>query len=95
MGHEPYDQFKSVRGLSAFVAEVWHRRPRLLPQWLAGAARLILAQRARQVATYVLLVLSLLVQGALILVTCYLIDLGIALMDLWAELARKHLELTL
>jgi len=25
----------------------------------------------------------------------YLIDLGISLMGLWADLARKHLELTL
>lgn len=53
------------------------------------------ADVGRHLGTKLLLLVGLLVQGVLILVTCYLIDLGIALMDLWAELARKHLELTL
>jgi hypothetical protein len=34
-------------------------------------------------------------QIGLLLATCYLIDLSVSLMELWAELARKHLELTL
>lgn len=59
------------------------------------ALRLILAQRVRQAAGVALLLLGLVVQGVLILVACYLIDLGIGLMELWAELARKHLELTI
>jgi hypothetical protein len=36
-----------------------------------------------------------LVDAALCFLAMYLIDLGISLMELWAELARKHLELTL
>jgi hypothetical protein len=38
---------------------------------------------------------GLVVQGALLLTAAYLIDLGLSLMELWADLARKHLELTL
>jgi hypothetical protein len=34
-------------------------------------------------------------QVVLLFVVAYLIDLGISLMELWAELAQKHLELTL
>lgn len=42
-----------------------------------------------------LLLLGLVVQAVLVLTASYLIDLGISLMELWAELARKHMELTL
>lgn len=38
---------------------------------------------------------ALLCQIALVLVTWYLIDMGVAMAELWLELARKHLELTL
>jgi hypothetical protein len=43
----------------------------------------------------VLLIVLTIVDAALCLLAMYLIDLGISLMELWAELARKHLELTL
>lgn len=43
----------------------------------------------------VLLILLTIIDAALCLLAMYLIDLGISLMELWAELARKHLELTL
>ena len=39
--------------------------------------------------------LSLVVQAVLIWLLGELVDLSISLMELWAELARKHLELTL
>jgi hypothetical protein len=42
-----------------------------------------------------LIILGLVVQGLLLLTAAYLIDLALALMELWAELARKHLEITL
>jgi hypothetical protein len=38
---------------------------------------------------------GLVVQGALILTAAYLVDLSVSLMELWADLARKHLEITL
>jgi hypothetical protein len=42
-----------------------------------------------------LLVVGLVVQLVLLLTVAYLVDLAVSLMELWAELARKHLELTL
>lgn len=66
-----------------------------LNRWLAPLARWIGSGRARAVAGPFLLCLALLVQVVLVLVVGYLIDLSISLMDLWVELARKHMELTL
>lgn len=56
------------------------------------------AHRASQVRRWIPLVvlcLSLVVQGVLLYIMGELIDLCISLMELWAELARKHMELTL
>jgi hypothetical protein len=64
-------------------------------QLLARAGRLFTAHRARTVAAYVALILGLAIQGALLLTAAYLVDLSVSLMELWADLARKHLELTL
>jgi hypothetical protein len=50
--------------------------------------------RARSTSIVLLIVLTL-VDAALCFLAMYLIDLGISLMELWAELARKHFELTL
>jgi hypothetical protein len=47
------------------------------------------------IAARLLLCLGLLMQVVLVCLAGYLIDLGISLMELWTELARKHLELTL
>ena len=44
---------------------------------------------------YVLAAFACLVQLALVCAAAYLIDLSVSLMELWAELARKHLEITL
>ena len=41
------------------------------------------------------IIVALVVQVVLVCVVGELIDLCISLMELWAELARKHLELTL
>jgi hypothetical protein len=41
-----------------------------------------------------LIAFSVLGQVALLACAAYVIDLSISLMELWAELARKHLELT-
>lgn len=62
---------------------------------IARVAGLFHSPLARVVSVHVLLLLGLVLQGALVLTTAYLIDLSISLMELWAELARKHLELTL
>jgi hypothetical protein len=44
---------------------------------------------------YALAVFAVAVQVALVVATAHLVDLSVSLMELWAELARKHLEITL
>lgn len=61
---------------------------------VARAFRAFWAGAGRHLATKLLLLLGLLLQLVLLFVASYLIDLSISLMELWAELARKHLELT-
>jgi hypothetical protein len=64
-------------------------------QLLARAGRCFNRQQVRALALHSLVILGLLVQGVLILTVAYMVDLSVSLMELWAELARKHLELTL
>lgn len=66
-----------------------------LNHWLAPVAKVARSQRLRAVLGPLLLALGLLVQMGLVLLAGYLVDLSISLMDLWAELARKHMELTM
>lgn len=42
-----------------------------------------------------LLLVGLVVQMVLVLLAAYMTDLSISLMELWVDLARKHMELTL
>lgn len=73
------------------------------PEWLAVAVRGVLtllsrtreSQQFRRVVHIALVLLAFVVQGALLLTAAYLCDLALSLMELWADLARKHLELTL
>ena len=67
----------------------------ILGRWLAPVARAARSQRLRAVLGPLLLILGLMVQLVLVGLAGYLVDLSISLMDLWAELARKHLEITL
>lgn len=68
---------------------------------LARAAKVTpisLAALVRPVATHwrvLVVVLGLVVQLVLTVLMWQLVDLTIALMEVWAELARKHLELVL
>lgn len=57
--------------------------------------RLLSSQPIRRAAGSVTLCVGLAVQVGLLLTTMYLIDLAISLFELWTDLARKHLELTL
>jgi hypothetical protein len=81
--HSPV--WRSWRGLLFVVAG----------QLLARAGQLSRSQTARRSAYLVLLLVGLVGQGLLLLTAAYLIDLSVSLMELWAELARKHLEITL
>lgn len=62
---------------------------------LARVTGLFSSQRGRALVAYLALVLGLVAQLVLLTLAAYLIDLSVSLMELWAELARKHLELTL
>jgi hypothetical protein len=62
---------------------------------LASAWACTLQLRGRRLAYLALAALGLLVELVLMFVAFYLVDLSISLMELWAELARKHLEITL
>jgi hypothetical protein len=62
---------------------------------LALAGLLSGSRPARLIVGRLLLLVGLVMQVVLLLVAGYLIDMAISLMDLWLELARKHLELTL
>jgi hypothetical protein len=63
-----------------------------LLNWAAAFAS---QPRVRRTLHACLIVLGLAVQGMMLLTAAYLIDLAVSLMELWTELARKHLELTL
>lgn len=95
MKYLPYGHTTSTSLLRALVGMLWQRTARILTPTAARAVALSKSPRARQLATIVLLLAGLIVQLLLVLVVSYLIDLSISLMDLWVELARKHLELTL
>ena len=56
--------------------------------------RICHAPQARRLAAYLVVSVGLVVQGVMLLTVAYLCDLSLSLMELWAELARKHLELT-
>ena len=58
---------------------------------MAVSSQLVTSQALRTVGFG----LGLALQLVLLLVLGYMVDLCISLMELWAELARKHLELTL
>ena len=62
---------------------------------LARSHGLFAAPVVRLVFAWALLLLGLVVQVVLLWLAGYLVDLAISLMELWADLARKHLELTL
>jgi hypothetical protein len=64
-------------------------------RFLARTAGLFSWAYGRGYVGVALMLVGLVVQGALVLLAAYLVDLSVSLMELWAELARKHLELTL
>lgn len=81
--HSPV--WRSWRGLLFVVAG----------QLLARAGQLSNSPSCRRTAYLALVLVGLVGQAALLLTAAYLIDLSVSLMELWAELARKHLEITL
>lgn len=70
-------------------------RRRLLSPTASAAFRALTGHTGRRWAALCGILLGLVIQAAMIMTAAYLIDLCISLMELWAELARKHLEITL
>lgn len=84
--HVPYSpSWKAWRGL-LYVT---------LGRWLAPAVKVIGSKHLRAVLGAVLFWVGLLLQLVLLGLAGALVDLSIDLAELWAELARKHLEITL
>ena len=67
----------------------------ILGQALRVLARVWRSQRGQKVVHTALILLGLVTQAVMLLVAAYLCDLALSLMELWADLATKHLELTL
>jgi hypothetical protein len=63
-------------------------------QLLARAGRLFRSPHSQRLLAYLLLAVGLVGQTVLLFLAAYLVDLSVSLMELWADLARKHLELT-
>lgn len=62
---------------------------------VSAVLRVLASRSARLIAVRAAVCVGVALQVGLCLVAMYLIDLSISLFDLWTELARKHLELTL
>lgn len=90
---------QSARTQTDRTPPVWKLWRGLLAVELSRVVALALrATRSRMVhliTMRLLLCLGLVFQVVLLLVAGYLIDLSVSLMELWAQLARKHLELTM
>lgn len=71
------------------------RRAVAVPQLLALLRDLCGRPAARRALQTCLIVLGAVVQILMLLTAAYLLDMALSLMELWAELARKHLEITL
>lgn len=64
--------------------------------WLVPlAGRLSLIRRRPGLLRWVAVILSLVVQAVMLYTLAQLVELSISLMEVWAELAAKHLEITL
>jgi hypothetical protein len=90
---EPAEPTSSTRAKTLRL--VRERVPAPIPLMVGRAFVRLWALGSPQLLARLLILVGLMVQVVLLLAAGYLIDLGISLMDLWAELARKHLELTL
>jgi hypothetical protein len=78
------------------LAEIFSR----VYRWIAGRLRLPQAAGRRSLSwrrwlVFGAVVLTLLAEGVMLWLLAEMIDLCISLMEVWAELAAKHLEIVL
>lgn len=82
-----------LRPLIAVVFAWVHRR---ITHWLVSlVGRLSLVRRRPGLLRWAAVILSLVAQGVMLYTLAELVELSISLMEVWAELAAKHLEITL
>lgn len=72
-----------------------HSAARLKFPTAGGPRRVITRQQFRRTVVHVYVVALLLANGLLVYMGGELVDLYISSVELWADLARKHLEVTL
>lgn len=95
MKHFMYAHSRNVSLIAALLGAMWRTAARVIVPRLTRAVAMLSHELVRTIVLRVLLLVAVLAQIALLLVFGYLIDLSLSLMELWAELARKHLELTM
>lgn len=71
------------------------RRMRASPQSIRRFVRPMRLPPARRLAAYLPALVGLVVQVILLVLAGELLDLYVSAVELWAELARKHLEIQL
>jgi hypothetical protein len=92
MKHLPFDQLAAVRVLSLLWRSV---RQRMAGGFPKSPAIAVPGGRRRLIFAWAGILVGLVGQLVLLWLSWMLVDLCISLMELWAELARKHLEITL
>lgn len=95
MKHLPYEHSPNRSLLSTVERTFWQHWARVIVPRLTRALVLAKHPLVRAIVVRILVLVGLVVQVVLLLVLAYMIDLCLSLMELWADLARKHLELTL
>lgn len=95
MKHLPYEHSPNRSILSTVERTFWQHWARVIVPRLTRALVLSRHPLVKLIVVRIMVLVGLVVQVVLLLVLAYMIDLAISLMELWAELARKHMELTL
>lgn len=95
MKHLPYEHSPNRSLLSTVERTFWQHWARVIVPRLTRALVLARHPLVKLIVVRAMLLVGLLVQVVLLLVLAYMIDLALSLMELWADLARKHLEITL
>jgi hypothetical protein len=85
-----------LQSVPPMVVVVWRFLREVIGRRLdSGTRRPALSPEGRRVALRVAGLLALAIQIVLVLVVQHLVELSLDLMEVWTELAAKHLEITL
>lgn len=95
MSHQPFEERKCLLALARRALTCLLHRASSVFRLRAGAPLPPMSGRPHQLVGVILLTLGLVGQLVLLWLAGELVDLYVSAVELWAELARKHLELTL